>query len=156
MVRIIYCIYDKQTTKSVKSTFLSNNKKISTLQSNNVCRWILRNYHRDLTRIWNKYPKTLWKFFTLMSYRIIMSYRKINIVSEKIINYRVTSPSNHYCQIRTWVEKDLEFRLYTISKTRTHSCQYLFYVKLCSLNRFKVLYVYVNVTVLIWQKVNKA
>ena len=27
------------------------------------------------------------------------SYRKINIASEKIINYRVTSPSNHCCQI---------------------------------------------------------
>ena len=28
------------------------------------------------------------------------SYRKINIASEKVVNYRVTSPSNHFCQIR--------------------------------------------------------
>ena len=28
------------------------------------------------------------------------SYRKISIASEKIINYRATSPSNHYCEIR--------------------------------------------------------
>ena len=27
----------------------------------------------------------------------ITSYRKINITSEKIINYRVTFPSNHHC-----------------------------------------------------------
>ena len=29
-----------------------------------------------------------------------MSYRKINAASEKIINCRVTYPSNHCCQIR--------------------------------------------------------
>ena len=28
------------------------------------------------------------------------SYRKINITSEKIMNYRVISTSNHSCQIR--------------------------------------------------------
>ena len=27
------------------------------------------------------------------------SYKAINITGEKIINYRVTSPSNHCCQI---------------------------------------------------------
>ena len=27
------------------------------------------------------------------------SCRKINIASENITNYRVTSPSNHFCQI---------------------------------------------------------
>ena len=28
------------------------------------------------------------------------SCRKVNIASEKIINYKVTSPNNHCCQIR--------------------------------------------------------
>ena len=31
--------------------------------------------------------------------QIMTSYRKIKITSEKIVNYRVTSPSNHCCQI---------------------------------------------------------
>ena len=72
-------------------------------------------------------PQNFMKVFYADVIMVIMSYRKINIVSEKIINYRVTSPGSHCCQIRTWVEKDLEFQLYTISKTRTRSCRYFFF-----------------------------
>ena len=31
--------------------------------------------------------------------QIMTSYSKINMASKKIINYRVTFPSNHFCQI---------------------------------------------------------
>ena len=46
-------------------------------------------------------PQNFMKTFnvddvTLTSY-LMISYRKINSASEKIINYKVTFPSNHHC-----------------------------------------------------------
>ena len=100
-------------------------------------------------------------------------YRKINIVSEKILNYS-------YFKFASWLGKDLEFwLLFSVSKTKTPSCQPFFTKKSCErckfyvmrkneknewkivasldyLNRCKVLYVYVDITVLVWQKVNGA
>ena len=35
----------------------------------------------------------------ILSSQVMTSYVNINVVSESIINYRVTSPSNHCCQI---------------------------------------------------------
>ena len=35
----------------------------------------------------------------ILSSQVMTSYMNINVVSESIINYRVTSPSNHCCQI---------------------------------------------------------
>ena len=55
---------------------------------------------------------------------------KINIVSEKIINYRVTSRS--IVKLASWFEKNLEFwynTLCSLSKTRTCSLLYLFTLK---------------------------
>ena len=37
--------------------------------------------------------------------QLMVSYRKINITREKIIDYRVTSPSNHCCQINIIVQE---------------------------------------------------
>ena len=50
-------------------------------------------------------PQNFIKTFNVddvtVTYHLMTSYRKINIASEKIINYRVTSPSNdHCCQIK--------------------------------------------------------
>ena len=46
-------------------------------------------------------PQNLMKAFNadnvIMTSQLMTSYRKINIASEKIVNYRVTSPSNHCC-----------------------------------------------------------
>ena len=39
------------------------------------------------------------------SSKVMTPYRKINIAREKIINYRVTSPSNYSCQIRIAVQE---------------------------------------------------
>ena len=55
---------------------------------------------------------------------------EINIVSEKIINYRVTSRS--IVKLASWFEKNLEFwynTLCSLSKTRTCSLLYLFILK---------------------------
>ena len=54
---------------------------------------------RSEARIWKKFLKISESFnvddVTLTSY-IMMSFRKINIKSQEIENYRVTSPSNHW------------------------------------------------------------
>ena len=48
-------------------------------------------------------PQNFMKIFNVddvtLTSQIMTSYRKINIASEKIINYRFTYPSNHCCQI---------------------------------------------------------
>ena len=49
------------------------------------------------------------KFFNIdevtLTSKIMISYRKTNIASEKIRNYRVTSPDNHCCQISILAEE---------------------------------------------------
>ena len=51
----------------------------------------------------NQVPQNFMKALNLddvtLTSQIMTSYRKIKITSEKIVNYRVTSPSNHCCQI---------------------------------------------------------
>ena len=48
-------------------------------------------------------PQNFMKAFNVdditLTSHLMTSYRKINITSKKIVNYRVTSPSNHYCQV---------------------------------------------------------
>ena len=60
---------------------------------------------RGVPRIWNRYLKISWKFLTLMTLHTdILDNNvhrgKLTSQSENIINYRITSTSNHYCQIR--------------------------------------------------------
>ena len=43
--------------------------------------------YRGVARIWNKYLKISWKFLTLMKILDNDVYRKINIASEKVLNY---------------------------------------------------------------------
>ena len=47
-------------------------------------------------------PQNFSKVFNIddvsLTWQLMASYRKINIASQKIVNYRVTSPSNHCCQ----------------------------------------------------------
>ena len=43
--------------------------------------------------------------------QIMASYSKTNIASEKIINYKVTSPSNHCCQISVIVGEKPEISI---------------------------------------------
>ena len=51
------------------------------------------------------------KFFSIddvtLESQLMVSYRKINSTSENNINYRVTSQSNHCCQLASEIEKDL-------------------------------------------------
>ena len=53
-------------------------------------------------------PQKFMKAFTVddvtASSKLMTPYRKINIARQKIINYRVTSPSNYLCQIRITVQ----------------------------------------------------
>ena len=46
-------------------------------------------------------PENFLKTFNVeevaLTSHLMKTYREINIASEKIINYRVTSPSNHHC-----------------------------------------------------------
>ena len=91
------------------------------------------------------------------------SCRKVNIASEKIINYKVTSPNNHCCQIRILAGERPETSAmicYFLSMRQEHvHVNVLFTLKflykdillrfLDYLNQFKVLYVCVDVTVLI-------
>ena len=87
------------------------------------------------------------------------SYRKINIASEEILNY---SFSNSHPR---WRKIGILAMLFSISKARTRLCQSFSYKKIVYnnkvrslgyLNRCKILYVYVDITVLVWQKVNGA
>ena len=54
------------------------------------------------------------------------SYRKINIASENDINYRVTSQSNHFCQIsivdRERLGISVMIQFFSVFKAKTCSC----------------------------------
>ena len=99
-----------------------------------------------------------------------VTLRKISIASEKIINYRVTSSSNHYWQICILAGERIRISVVIccflfVRQELVHAnvfCTWRFVYKnitvrsLDYLNRRKVLCVYVDMTVLIWQKVNEA
>ena len=85
------------------------------------------------------------------------SYKKINIKSKRFSIIVISN--SHPC----WKKTGILFMLFSISKTRTPSCQSFFLQKvvynkivrsLDYLNQCKVLYVYVDITVLVWQKAN--
>ena len=58
-------------------------------------------------KIWNKYLKISWKVLRLMTSHWHPSWWRHTgrLTSHKIINYRVTSPSNHCCQINIIVRE---------------------------------------------------
>ena len=55
---------------------------------------------QNLKEVPQNFMKVLNVDDVTLSSQIMASQRKVNIASEKIINYRVTSPSNNICQIR--------------------------------------------------------
>ena len=85
---------------------------------------------RCVARTWKKYLKILRKFLLLMVPHVTLTHwrnRKINIASEKIRNYRVTSPSNNLSNSHPSLRKTWNFGyniLFFICKTRRWSCQY--------------------------------
>ena len=54
-------------------------------------------------------PQNFMKAFNvddvMLTSQLMMLYRKVNITSENIINYRATSPSNHCCRISIIVQE---------------------------------------------------
>ena len=59
-------------------------------------------------------PQNLMKVFNvndITQSRFMTSYGKINITSEMIINYRVTSPSNSAVKLASQFEKEQQFPL---------------------------------------------
>ena len=59
-------------------------------------------------------PQNFMKVFNvndITQSRLMTSYRKIYIASEKIINYRVTSPSNTAVKLASQFDKEQQFPL---------------------------------------------
>ena len=65
----------------------------------------LSNIFQGRSQNFNQVPQNFMKVFNVDNVtqisQIRKSCRKINIASEKIINYRITFPNNHCCQIDT-------------------------------------------------------
>ena len=58
--------------------------------------------------VWPEFKTSTSKFYiddVTPTPWIMTTYRKVIIASEKIINFRVNSPSNHWCQIRNPAEE---------------------------------------------------
>ena len=54
----------------------------------------------NLKQVPQNFMKTFNVEYVTLTAHLMTSYKKINIASIKIINYRATSPDNHhYCQI---------------------------------------------------------
>ena len=60
---------------------------------------IIQGDSQNIKQVSQNFMKALNVDDASLTSQLMTSYRKINITSEKIINYSVTSPSNHCCQI---------------------------------------------------------
>ena len=85
-----------------------------------------------------------------LTFQLMTLNRKINIASEKIINYRVTSQSNNCCQISiiVWERLGISVMIHFFLFLRCYRKIFKFFKP--------VLCVYFNITISIWQKVNEA
>ena len=63
---------------------------------------------QNLKQVPQNFMKTFNADDVTLAFQLMASYKKINIASEKIINYRVTSASNNCCQISFIVPERLE------------------------------------------------
>ena len=121
---------------------------------------------KGVARTKNKYLKIPWKFLTLMT----SHWHPRSSVREMIIYLRVTSTSIYCCTIRILAAERPEILVIIccylfLRQERVHINIFLknkFVYKEVTvrysdyLNRCRVLYVYFDITVLIWQKVNEA
>ena len=66
-------------------------------------KWWLHIYLQGCSQNLKQVPQNFMEAFNVddvtLTFQLMTSYRKINIARENIVNYRVTSPSNHCCQI---------------------------------------------------------
>ena len=71
---------------------------VNKTSESNKCEW--NGYQRrsqNLKRVPQNFMKTFNVEYITLASNLMTSYTKINIASEKIMNYKVTSTSNHQC-----------------------------------------------------------
>ena len=57
-------------------------------------------HSQNLKQVPQNFTKNVCIDDVTLTFQLMTSYRKIHVAGKKIINYRVSSPSNHdYCQI---------------------------------------------------------